>query len=104
MSSGHLNDVTALAWMVQPLELPLTRCWHDCVGWPAGHRLIMRPHPHPWTLLKHSISYFLCPSNSPDKEENKVNAVDPHLRPMTAYFSAIFRLWPYFKGDLLYYP
>lgn len=51
MSSGHLNDVTALAWMVQPLELPLTRCWHDCwlAGWPQVN---YAPPPPPLDFAK----------------------------------------------------
>lgn len=52
-----------------------------CVGWLAGHRLTT--HSRPRTLLKLSFSYFLHPSNSLDKEENKVSADNPHLRPMT---------------------
>jgi len=40
-----------------------------CVGWLAGHRLTTNPRPR--TLLKLSFCYFLHPSNSLDKEENR---------------------------------
>jgi len=46
MSSGHFNDVTALAWMVQPLELLSTWCWHD-LCWLAGRPQVNYEPPPP---------------------------------------------------------
>lgn len=99
MSSGHFNDITSLAWMTQPPELPATRRWHDPC-WLDGQPQVNFPSR---TLLKLSFSYFLHPSNSLGKEDNMVSADNAHLRPITAYFSAIFRLWPYCKSSLFSY-
>lgn len=52
----------------------------NCASLPAS------PMPPARSLLKLSFSYFLHPPNSLDKEENK--AYDPHVRPITVYFSA----------------
>lgn len=57
----------------------------------------------PGTLLRPCFSYSLHPSNRVEKEENWVSPDDPCLRHLTAYFSALFRLGSYFKGDLLYH-
>lgn len=99
MSAGHFNDITSLAWMTQPPELPATRRWHDPC-WPDGQPQVNFPSR---TLLKLSFSYFLHPSNSLGKEDNTVSADNAHLRPITAYFSAIFRLWSSCKSSLFYY-